>query len=111
MARDLMLSQGGYGLSRRDAGLAAREISRGNGEMQVREARIERETEVTICKGDSLTAVTAHAMTDVARIGQLQQQLEMQSPGSSARLNALADSHMFGLADLAGDHQRRMRRF
>ena len=73
---DLMMYQGGYGLSKRDSRIAARYISHGSSALQMREADIEHETEATIAKGESVTAVTAHGMTDVARIAQLQQQLE-----------------------------------
>lgn len=110
---DLALYQGGYGsgLSRRESGRAAREIARGSASVAMRESRIENETDVTIAKGDSLTAVGAHAMTDVTRITKLQEQLEQQCPAASGRVNALADSLAYGMADLFMDHERRLRRY
>jgi hypothetical protein len=78
--------------------------------LKVREADIEHETEATIAKSESNTTVTAHGMMGVARIAALQQQLELQAPGSSGRLVMLADDHLYGTAEIAMDHRRRMRR-
>jgi hypothetical protein len=107
---DLSLYQRGYAPSKRDSRWAAGEISRGGSEMQVRQSRVEGETELTIAKGESYTAVTAYALTDVTRIGKLQEQCELQVPTASPRLNMIADQHAFGMAGLQMDHERRMRR-
>jgi hypothetical protein len=106
----MILYQGGYAPSRRESRLAAREIARDSFDLQVRQSRIANETEATIAKGQSITAFTASAMTDVARIGQLQHQVELLAPDTSARLAFLADSHAFAETELLMDHQRRIRR-
>lgn len=98
------------GIPKRDSRDAAKEISRGIAALQGQIARIERETDATIAMVGSSTTVTAHGMMGVARISQLQEQLEMQAPGASGRLSMLADDHLYGMAEISLDHRRRMRR-
>jgi hypothetical protein len=107
---DVMLYGGGYAPARRDSRQAARAISRMGSQVQVRQAAIDNETDATISKAESGTSVTAHGMMGVAKIGQLQQQLEMHVPGASWRLAMLADDHAYGTAEIAMDHRRRLRR-
>lgn len=101
---------GGGGMLRRDAQRSGRAISRRVASGQVREADADLATGVAIAKVQSHTAVTAAGMTDVARIAQAQQQLELMTPAAAGRLAMLADSHVLGIVDVQADHLRALRR-
>lgn len=94
----------------RDSRRAGRAISRYQAGGQVRTAAIDVETDVTLDKLDSLTAVTGLAMGAVVRVAQAQKHLEQLAPEASGRLTLLADDHVLGLADIAADHRRVLRR-
>ena len=94
----------------RDGRRAARTISRYQAQTQVRVANTDCETDVSLAKVESGTAVTGQAMTAVTRVAQLQKQLELLAPEASARLSALADGHAISMVELVSDHQRLLRR-
>jgi hypothetical protein len=94
----------------RDSRRAARTISRYQAQTQVRVAGTDQETDVSLAKLESSTAVTGQAMAAVVRVAQLQKQLETLAPEASGRLSMLADGHAISLVEIAADHQRTLRR-
>jgi hypothetical protein len=107
---DLQPYLGGYPPLSRDSKRAARAISRYQGNTQVRIAGTDHETDVSIAKVDSITAITGQAMTAVTRVAQAQKHLEMMAPEVSGRLGLLADGHAISMVEIMTDHQRVMRR-
>jgi hypothetical protein len=75
MENAMMPYQGAYAPLLRDSRRAGRQISRQGAQTQLRLAGIDYETDVTIGKEESLTAVTVHGMTDVTRVAQVQKHL------------------------------------
>ena len=110
MTSEIVLPQGSDGLLPRDARRGGRAISRAGTSGIVRRSVVDIETDVTLTKTDSLTAVTGVMMADVTRVAQAQAQLELLAPQASARLNAIADSHALDLMEQAADHRRALRR-
>jgi len=94
----------------RDSKRAARVISYGTSETHMRLAGIDNETDVTVGKEDSQTAVTAQGMQDITGIAQLQKHLETMEPSVSGRLAILADFHAMSMVEIVSDHQRALRR-
>ena len=94
----------------RDARRAGRAISRYQADSRVTIAVIDVLTDETIAKTDSTTAVTGQAMANVVRVAQAQQSLEQLAPAASGRLAMLADDHALGMAELAADYRRKLRR-
>lgn len=101
---------GGGGLLPRDARRAGRSLSQSSVTGMVRRHDVDVETDVTLTKSDSVTAVTVAMMADVARVAQVQQQLELMAPQASARLNMMADNHALDLMEQAAEHRRALRR-
>lgn len=97
------------GLSR-DVRRAARAVTRYQAGGQVRIARIDVETDISLVKVDALTAATGTAMGAVVRVAQAQQQLELLAPAAAGRLAHLADSHLLAMGDLVQDLRRELRR-
>ena len=110
MTSEIVLPQGSDGLLPRDARRGGRAISRAGTSGIVRRSVVDIETDVTLTKTDSLTAVTGAMMADVTRVAQAQAQLELLAPQASARLNAIADSHALDLMEQAADLRRALRR-
>jgi hypothetical protein len=94
----------------RDSRRAARQISRYQANAEVRIASTDTETDVSIAKVESATAVTGSAMMSVTRLEVAIKNLEMQAPGVAGRLQMLADMHALNVADVMADHQRILRR-
>lgn len=63
-----------------------------------------------IAIAEGYTAATGNAMTAVARVGQLQTQLELLNPACSARLNLLADDHALSMVEALADLRQDLRR-
>ena len=93
-----------------DARRAGRAISKYQARGQVDVAVTDALTDSALAKSDSATAVTGQAMANVVRVAQAQQQLELLAPAASGRLSMLADDHALGMAELAADHRRKIRR-
>jgi hypothetical protein len=108
VSNDLTLYTSG-GLMR-EARRAGRTISRYQAQTQVRIASTDNETDVSLAKVESCTAVTGQAMAAAVRVAQLQKQLETMAPEASGRLSMLADGHAVSLVELVADHQRVLRR-
>jgi hypothetical protein len=96
-------------LALRDSRRAARQISRYEARSQMRIASTDTETDVSIAKIDSTTAVTGSATMAVTRVGLAIKSLEMQAPEVSGRLALLADMHAINVAEVMSDHQRKLR--
>jgi hypothetical protein len=94
----------------RDSRRAARQISRYQASSQMRIANTDNETDVSIAKVESATAVTGSAMMSVTRVEVAIKSLEMQAPGVSGRLAMIADMHALNVAEVMADHQRTLRR-
>lgn len=99
------------GLLVRDARRSSRVISRASSTGVVRRAVVDVETDVTIAKVDSTTAIVGVMMNDIARVAQAQAQFELLVPQASARLNMVADNHALDLMEQAADHRRSLRRY
>ncbi|MBV9869679.1 MAG: hypothetical protein JO214_03560 [Frankiaceae bacterium] len=110
MSQDLSPYIGGSAPLLRDSRRAARQISRYQANSQMRIASTDTETDVSIAKVESATAVTGSAMMSVTRVEVAIKSLEMQAPGVSGRLAMLADMHALNVADFMADHQRKLRR-
>ena len=83
MTSEIVLPQGSDGLLPRDARRGGRAISRAGTSGIVRRSVVDIETDVTLTKTDSLTAVTGAMMADVTRVAQAQAQLELLAPAST----------------------------
>jgi len=94
----------------RDARRASRSISRYQAGGHIRVATTDVETDVTIAKIDSGTAVIGHGMGAIVRVAQAQKHLELLAPEASGRLAMLADDHALGVMETAADHRRTLRR-
>lgn len=110
MQTDIQSYQGSQALLPSDGRRAGRAISRYEAQGRVRVAGMDVETDVSLAKVDSLTAVTGQAMGAVVRVAQGQKHLEQLAPESSGRLAMLADDHALGLMDVTSDHRRALRR-
>lgn len=110
MSYDIQQFQGGQPILPSDGRRAGRAISRYEAQGRVRVAGTDCETDVSLAKVDSLTAVTGSAMGTVVRVAQAQKHLELLAPEASGRLAMLADDHALGLMDIAADHRRALRR-
>lgn len=100
---------GGGGLLTRDARRAGRALSQSSVAGIVRRHEVDVETDVALTKTDSVTAVTVGMLADVARVAQVQQQLELMAPQASARLNMIADNHALDLMEQSAEHRRALR--
>ena len=109
MSNDLTPYVGGD-LLPRDGRRAARTISRYQAQTQVRVAGVDQETDTTLAKVESSTAVSGQAMASVVRVAQLHKQLETLAPEASGRLAMLADGHAISMVEIVSDHQRYLRR-
>lgn len=101
---------GAGGLLPRDSRRVARTNSRCSAGGVVRVSSTDVETDVTLAKVDSATAVTGAAMSAVVRVAKAQQHLELLAPEASGRLAVLADEHVLAIMDVASDHRRALRR-
>lgn len=95
----------------RDARRSGRALSQSSGRGMVRRGGVDNETDVTLSKTDSITAVTGAMMADVTRVAQAQAQFELLVPQASARLNMIADGHALDLMEQGAEHRRSLRRF
>ena len=94
----------------RDTRRAGRAISRHRAGTQVRLAAVDDDTDLAMQKVDALTSTTGLAMGAVARVAQVQRQLETLAPEASGRLAFLADSHVVAVGDTVQDLRRDLRR-
>ena len=94
-----------------DARRSSRAISRASSTGIVRRTAVDVETDVTMTKTGSITAVAGIMLNDIARVAQAQAQYELLVPQASARLNMVADSHALDLIEQAAEHRRALRRY
>lgn len=94
-----------------DARRSSRAISRTSSAGIVRRTGVDVETDVTLAKTDSMTAIAGTMLHDIARVAQAQAQYELLVPQVSARLNMVADSHALDLMEQAAEHRRALRRY
>jgi hypothetical protein len=106
---ELIPDNGSAALSR-DSRRASRSISRSRSVSQIRMARVDDETDVTLAKVDALTATTGAAMGAVVRVAQAQRHLEQLAPEAAGRLAFLADDHLLAMGDSVQDLRRELRR-
>lgn len=111
MSGDIEQFQQAMSLLPRDARRTGRAVSRTSSGGLMRRTAVDAETDVTLTKTDSITAVTGAIMNDVARVAQAQAQFELLVPEASARLNMIADNHALDLMKQAAEHRRSLRRF
>ena len=109
MTNELTTYDGGFPVSR-DVRRAGRAISRYRSGGQVRQARVDVDTDVALAKADALTAATGSAMGSVVRVAQAQRHLELLAPEAAGRLAYLADDHMLGMGEILADLRRDVRR-
>lgn len=108
MSYDLTPYAGGPLL--RDARRTTRAISRVNSGGQIRQAQVDVETDVAICKIESITIATGQALGAVARVAQAETAMAQNFPGASGRLAFIAERHMLHVSDVVDDLQRTLRR-
>ncbi len=98
------------GAVQRDTRRASRAIERARLRTDITIAAIDAETDKEMAKADCVTTAAASSMTQVARVAQLQAQLETQAPMAAQRLEMIANLHAHAECDILIDLQRRVRR-
>jgi hypothetical protein len=80
------------------------------GQTALEVARIEAVAETQSAKVDAVAEVTTRAMTNIALVSQLEQQLVQMVPLSCSRLQALGDIGALATAEVLTDTTRRLKR-
>jgi hypothetical protein len=101
---------GGREVSLPDARRYLRASSRHQTGALTRIAGANADTDVALGKIDDYTMAVGAGMAAVARIGQMQRQLEQLTPEVSGRLTYLADSHLVGVDGLLTNYRHDLRR-
>lgn len=94
-----------------DARRLSRAVSRHAGQTQLRNSKIDSETDVALARMDADTAATANAMGKVVQVAQGQRALELLAPETAGRLNLLSDRHALAMAEVLDDLRRQLRRW
>ena len=100
---------GAGGLSRRDARLVGRELSRMDGRGRLELARIGQEADLQAERVAAVGYVGKRAMHEVAMLSQLEVQLSCLVPAATARLQGIGDLTALHMAEVVGQTVRKVK--